>query len=140
VAFPNIGLYHASKWGLEGFTEALAQEVASFGINVTLVEPGGFATDWSGSSAKRADELPAYAAMHEAARERSKNNKPGDPAATSAAILKLVDAENPPLRLFLGSMPLKIARQRYEERLKTWESWSDVSEAAQGNLATAGKV
>ena len=70
VAFPNIGLYHASKWGLEGFTEALAQEVASFGINVTLVEPGGFATDWGGSSAKRAEELPAYAAMHEAANEK----------------------------------------------------------------------
>jgi NAD(P)-dependent dehydrogenase (short-subunit alcohol dehydrogenase family) len=140
VAFPNIGLYHASKWGLEGFTEALAQEVASFGINVTLVEPGGFATDWSGSSAKRAKELPAYAAMHEAARERTKNNKPGEPAATAAAMLKLVDADNPPLRLFLGSMPLQIARQRYAERLKTWESWSDVSEAAQGQLVVAGKA
>ena len=140
VALPNIGLYHASKWGLEGFTEALAQEVAPFGINVTLVEPGGYATDWGGSSAKRAEELPAYAAMHEAARERSKNNKLGEPAATAAAILKLVDAENPPLRLFLGSMPLPIARQRYEERLKTWESWSDVSEAAQGNVAAAGKA
>ncbi len=132
VAFPNIGLYHASKWGLEGFTESLAQEVASFGIKVTLVEPGGFSTDWGGSSAKHADEMPEYAEMHEAAKARRKTMKPGDPNATPAAILKLVDSEKPPLRLFLGTMPLPTARQRYEERLATWESWSEVSVAAQG--------
>ena len=132
VAFPNIGLYHASKWGLEGFTESLAQEVAGFGINVTLVEPGGYSTDWGGSSAKHAKELPAYAEMHAAAIERRKSNKPGDPSATPEAILKLVDAEKPPLRLFLGSMPLPIAQQRYQERLATWEAWSEVSTAAQG--------
>ena len=67
-------------------------------------------------------------------------SKPGEPAATAAAILKLIDTEKPPLRLFLGSMPLPIARQRYDERLPTWESWSDVSEAPQGNLAAAGKA
>ena len=78
--------------------------------------------------------------MRPCTKPRTKNNKPGDPAATAAAILKLVDAEKPPLRLFLGSMPLQIARQRYEERLKTWESWADVSEAAQGNLASAGRA
>src|SRR5690606_34758096 len=53
-AFPNLGAYHASKWALEGFSQALAQEVAEFGIQVTLVEPGAFATDWGGSSARRA--------------------------------------------------------------------------------------
>ncbi len=137
VAFPNIGLYHASKWGLEGFTESLAQEVASFGIKVTLVEPGGYATDWRDVSAKRAKELPAYAAMHAAALERFKSNVQGDPAATAGAMLKLVDAEDPPLRLFLGSMPLTIARQRYKERIETWQAWADVSEAAQGDAALA---
>ncbi len=137
VALPNIGLYHASKWGLEGFTESLAQEVAPFGIKVTLVEPGGFATDWHDVSAARANEHPAYAEMHEKARERSKNMTPGDPDATAAAILKLVDAETPPLRLFLGTSPLPLARERYAQRLATWESWADVSDAAQGNLAAA---
>jgi NAD(P)-dependent dehydrogenase (short-subunit alcohol dehydrogenase family) len=57
-AFPNVGIYHASKWALEGFSQALAQEVASFGVHVTLVEPGGFSTDWAGSSAKHATPCP----------------------------------------------------------------------------------
>src|SRR5438128_12226111 len=65
VAFPTLGAYHASKWALEGMTDALSQEVAGFGIKVTLVEPGGFATDWSGASAIVADAHPAYAALHE---------------------------------------------------------------------------
>src|SRR5271170_5441222 len=64
VAFAGIGMYHASKWGLEGFSEALALEVAEFGINVTLVEPGGFDTDWGGSSAVRADPMEPYADAH----------------------------------------------------------------------------
>ena len=62
-AFAGQGLYHASKWGLEGFSESLSQEVAPFGIKVTLIEPGAFSTDWSGSSAMRAAELPAYDEM-----------------------------------------------------------------------------
>src|SRR6185312_8849845 len=59
-AFPLVGMYHASKWALEGFSQSLAQEVADFGIHVTLIEPGGFTTDWSGDSAKHSPELPAY--------------------------------------------------------------------------------
>ena len=133
AAFANIGLYHASKWALEGISESLSQEVASFGIAVTLVEPGGYATDWAGSSAKRAPEMPAYADMHAAAIERSKNMKRGDPNATSEAILKLVDSEKPPLRLFLGTTGLPMAQKLYADRLKTWESWADVSVSAQGN-------
>src|ERR1700721_3672714 len=58
--FPNVGIYHASKWGLEGFSQALAQEVKEFGINVTLIEPGGFGTDWAGSSAEHSEPIPAY--------------------------------------------------------------------------------
>src|SRR3954452_6840831 len=60
-AFPTVGLYHASKWGLEGFSQSLAQEIAEFGIKVTLVEPVGYATDWAGPSGVRAERLPAYA-------------------------------------------------------------------------------
>src|SRR6476469_5745323 len=69
-AFPNIGMYHASKWALEGLSQALAQEVKGFGIKVTLIEPAGYSTDWSGSSARNAQPLDAYAEAHEASRQR----------------------------------------------------------------------
>jgi NAD(P)-dependent dehydrogenase (short-subunit alcohol dehydrogenase family) len=133
-AFPNVGIYNASKWALEGFSQALSQEVAPFGIHVTLVEPGGFSTDWGGSSAKRATRLPDYAQIHEEADQlRSQRTaKQGDPAASTAAILKVVDAENPPLRVFFGELPLQLAKADYEHRLKTWEEWQPVSIEAQG--------
>jgi len=133
-AFPGVGLYHASKWALEGMSEALAQEVAQFGIHVTLIEPGGFDTDWRGSSAVWADPKPAYAVLREVQHnQRPAGMLPGDPVATSQAILTLVDAPNPPLRIFLGNSPLRIARAAYEQRLKTWEEWDEISQAAQGN-------
>jgi NAD(P)-dependent dehydrogenase (short-subunit alcohol dehydrogenase family) len=131
-AFPNVGIYHASKWGLEGFSQALAQEVKDFGIHVTLIEPGGFSTDWGGSSSRTADELEAYAHMHEAARQRRTNNTPGDPVASAAAVLRVVDADVPPLRCFFGAAPLGIAERDYEGRLATWREWQPVAELAQG--------
>ena len=133
-AFANVGAYHASKWALEGFSQALATEVESFGIHVTLVEPGGFSTDWGGSSSKKATELPAYADAHAAAQKirEQRTSKQGDPQASAAAILKVVDAENPPLRVFFGEAPLQIAKADYESRLKTWEEWQPVSILAQG--------
>jgi NAD(P)-dependent dehydrogenase (short-subunit alcohol dehydrogenase family) len=133
-AFPLVGAYHASKWALEGFSQALAQEVAGFGIHVTLVEPGGFATDWGGSSASRSAEHPAYAELHEQVAEQRKKRvgTPGDPTASAAAVLRLVDAEEPPLRAFLGEAPLSIAKADYESRLATWEQWQDNAVLAQG--------
>lgn len=132
AAFAGLGLYHASKWGLEGFSEALSQEVAPFGIHVTIIEPGGFSTDWSGSSAARATPNHAYDGMREARAKRAGGMKAGDPTATSAAILKVVDAENPPLRLLLGAFATEIIPKVYEQRLKTWAEWTDVSRAADG--------
>lgn len=134
-AFAGIGAYHASKWALEGFSQSLAQEVADFGIRVTIIEPGGFATDWAGPSARRAEPLPAYDAFRVKAEEDRKARStagPGDPVASSAAVLRLVDADEPPLRCFLGTAPLGIARADYEGRLATWEQWQDVAELAQG--------
>ena len=134
TAFQNVGIYHASKWALEGFSQALAQEVESFGIHVTLVEPGGFSTDWSGPSAKRATPLPDYAEAHaEADRRRAQRMPtPGDPTASAKAILKVVDASPPPLRVFFGEKPLELAKADYESRIKLWEEWQPVAELAQG--------
>jgi NAD(P)-dependent dehydrogenase (short-subunit alcohol dehydrogenase family) len=133
-AFPLVGAYHAAKWALEGMSQALAQEVAGFGVHVTLIEPGGFATDWAGSSARHSAELPDYAELHEqtAQARRKRVGTPGDPVASAAAVLKVVDAEEPPLRVFLGSAPLGIATADYESRLATWREWQDVAESAQG--------
>ena len=135
VAFPGLGGYNSSKWALEGLTEALAREVADFGIKVTLVEPGGFATDWSGSSAVRGRQLPAYDPMREAIAAVWRTMTPGDPSATGPALLKIVDAENPPLRVFFGTSPLHLVPQVYAERLKTWEEWAEISVQAQGTAA-----
>ena len=133
-AFRNTGAYHASKWALEGLSQSLAAEVAGFGIKVTLIEPTGYSTDWAGSSAKHATELPAYEPVRrQAAQARAKRFTPGDPAATRDAVLRLVDSPNPPLRLFLGEAPLGIATADYESRLATWREWQPVAAAAQGN-------
>jgi NAD(P)-dependent dehydrogenase (short-subunit alcohol dehydrogenase family) len=133
-AFPTVGLYHASKWGLEGFSQSLAAEVAGFGIKVTLIEPGGYATDWGGSSAVRSSEMPAYAAARAGIASLRGTFKPGDPQATAAAILKVVDAAEPPLRIFLGTTGLPMTRAEYAKRLQVWEQWNDVAVAAQGDV------
>src|SRR6476661_4699210 len=133
-AFPNIGMYHASKWALEGMSQALAQEVADFGIKVTLIEPAGYSTDWSGSSARHATADPAYDGVREKAQQlrASRQGTPGNPVATREAVLKVVDAENPPLRIFFGDSPLRTATKDYESRLATWREWEQVSIAAHG--------
>ena len=133
-AFPSVGAYHASKWALEGLSQALAQEVAQFGIHVTLIEPGGFATDWAGPSAKHSAPLPAYDAYREEVQRlrASRNPTPGDPEASAKAVLEVVDAEEPPLRIFFGDGPLAIATKDYESRLATWRQWEPVSIAAGG--------
>jgi NAD(P)-dependent dehydrogenase (short-subunit alcohol dehydrogenase family) len=132
-AFAGIGMYHASKWGLEGISQALSLEVKDFGIHVTLIEPGGFSTDWAGPSARQAKPLPAYEPIREARAKQRASGKPGDPVASAAAVLKVVDADPPPLRVFFGATPLAIAERDYESRLATWREWQPVAELAQGD-------
>jgi NAD(P)-dependent dehydrogenase (short-subunit alcohol dehydrogenase family) len=105
ATFPSVGGYHASKWALEGLSDALAQEVAGFGTKVTLVEPGNFATGLGGSSAVRAEPLAAYDGVRAAMAADVSGDARRDPAAAGPALLKIVDAENPPLRVFLGAAP-----------------------------------
>ena len=131
-AFPLLGLYHASKWGLEGFTQSLAGEVGRFGIKVTLVEPTGYTTDWAGASSVQASQIPAYDWVRTAREEGWANVRRGDPEATGPAILEIVDAAEPPLRVFFGDGPLEMIKTEYASRIAGWEQWNDLSHRAFG--------
>ncbi|MGW6500885.1 SDR family oxidoreductase [Nonomuraea angiospora] len=131
-AFPTLGGYHASKWALEGLTESLAQEVAGFGIKVTLVEPGGFSTDWAGSSAVHAEPDPAYDGVRAAMAARRGAGNPGNPVTAGSALLTIADADEPPLRVLFGEQPTQLVKALYDQRLRTWADWEHVSLAAQG--------
>ncbi len=134
LAFPILGLYHASKWALEAFSQSLSEELEEFGVKVTIIEPGGYRTDWAGSSAGRSAELPIYDGVRERRFRRlgPVRSQPGDPQATGAAVLELVDSEDPPLRVFFGSSGLEMARREYLGRLENWERWNGLSIRAQG--------
>lgn len=135
VAVPTAGVYEGAKFAIEGMAEALAAEVAGFGIKVTLIEPGPYATNFlDASSLRTAAPMAAYDGVRAALAEMIKPEDMGDPAATAAAILKVVDADNPPLRLMLGSL-LPFVRDVYDQRIRTWEAWDDVARAAKGGQA-----
>lgn len=131
TALPMVGFYCATKWAVEALHESLAQEVKAFGIKVTIVEPGAYATDF-GKTGEIADFLESYAEPRKQFLTHLANVERGDPEATAEAVLKLVDADNPPLRLGLGNSILPRARAAYAERLATWEAWEDISNAAMG--------
>lgn len=131
MTFPGLGGYHASKWAVEGLSDALSQEVAGLGIKVTLVEPGPYATDWAGVSATHAEKNPAYDPVRAALAARQMPAEMyGEPGAVGPAILALVDADKPPLRLFLGVLPTLLVPGAYQARLTEWEQWKSVSVAA----------
>jgi len=130
---PLIGFYCTTKWAVEALHESLAQEVKPFGINVTILEPGAYATDFgSPASRKVSTGMDAYADLRQRMFAHLSTAERGDPEATREAILKLVDTDNPPLRLALGSHLLPGARALYADRIATWEAWEAVSNAAQG--------
>ncbi|MCR8635334.1 SDR family NAD(P)-dependent oxidoreductase [Paenibacillus radicis (ex Xue et al. 2023)] len=133
VAAPLIGFYCASKWAVEALHDSLAQEVKSFGIKVTLLEPGAFATDFgSPMSMKTSTGLEVYAELRNRVSVRLSTEERGDPNATAEAILQIIDAEDPPLRFAVGAGVLPLVRGVYADRLATWETWEAVSNGAQG--------
>ena len=142
IAMPIGGGYHITKWALEALNESLAQEVDGFGIRVTLVEPSAFATRSGGeipdplSDGVQAEANPIYDDFRQSiAGFMKKKMDAGDPAAAAQALLKIVDSENPPLRVFFGAEGYQIVQQVYANRLKTWSDWQDLSvEAAHGKL------
>jgi NAD(P)-dependent dehydrogenase (short-subunit alcohol dehydrogenase family) len=138
MAMPLSGAYSASKWALEALNESLAQEVADFGIKVTVIEPGGFAT----RSGKNPDPLnnghltepnPIYDGLRHRIAAFAGKQPAGDPAAAAQALLKIVDSGNPPLRVLFGLGFYPMLQQVYADRLKTWADWQDLSAEAHGN-------
>jgi len=133
VTMPVIGYYCSSKWAFEAIHESLAAEVKQFGIKVTIIEPGAYATEFgSPESLKFAPGLDVYTDFKSDFVAGLKDQERGDPNATPEALFQVVDAANPPLRFFLGSHNLPAVREAYQERLATWEAWEAVSNAAQG--------
>ncbi len=135
MAFANLGAYHASKWAVEGLTESLVQEVAPFGIKVSMIEPGGYETDWGGTSSVHANPLPEYDFIRKGMMDMAATMPPnfiGNPNGTAVAVLKLVDSPEPPLRLFLGIAPTQMVGDIYAKRLQTWKDWEQVSIEATG--------
>lgn len=130
VGAPGRAAYSAAKWGVEGFSESLAQEMALIGVKVTLLEPGGFRTDFAGRSTSLRDGRTEYdAVVGEAARRQREydGQQPGDPSRAAQAILEVVDMERPPLRLALGSDALVAIERADQARLKELERWRSLS-------------
>jgi len=125
--------YNASKWAFEALHEGLSKELAGLGIKVTIIEPGAYDTDFpSQTSLKVSAGMDVYAGIRGALFAHAAEVELGDPKATLPALLKVIDAENPPLRFFLGTEGLPVARAAYAERLALWEAWETTSNAAQG--------
>ncbi len=132
VTIPFLGLYNASKHAVEGISETLATELKSFGIKVSVVEPNGFSTEWNNASAIRTKAMPEYDQIKATLRSNPDTDFFGKPEATADAIVKLVDADNPPLRLFLGKKAYPWVKRVYQSRFEEWDKWSDVAIAAHG--------
>lgn len=133
VTLPVLGLYNASKFAVEGLSETLAAEVKDFGIKVSLIEPNGYSTDWAGASAFYTQRMPEYDKVKSEFQAGLTSDIFGKPEATVEAVLKLVDSENPPLRLLLGKVANPWVKQVYAGRYAEWDQWSEVSAAAHGH-------
>jgi NAD(P)-dependent dehydrogenase (short-subunit alcohol dehydrogenase family) len=131
VAYPGNSMYHATKWGIEGFVESVAQEVATFGIGMTIVEPGGARTEFRYGGAQVANLTPVYdqTPAHAFLRMLDPKNglAPGDPARMAARIIESVDVEPAPLRMVLGSQALEGTIQTLRKRIEDFEAQTDLA-------------
>lgn len=129
---PGLGAYQTAKFGVEGFSEALASEAAPFGVKVVIVEPGAFRTDWQGSSMEIHSVGPDYeetVGVLNRYRRDNDGTQPGDPARAAEVIIDVVGADDPPRRLLLGGDALALARQAAEARAAETEKWAEVSDS-----------
>ncbi|MEQ1623442.1 MAG: oxidoreductase [Sediminibacterium sp.] len=133
-SFPGVGFYNATKYAVDGLSEALYKEVSPLGIKVTVICPSGFRTDWAGRSAKNTaisiDDYATTAQKNMGDIRAYSGNQPGDPVKAAKAMIQVMETENPPLRLLLGAAALKGARLKLEELRNDFETWADVSEGA----------
>ncbi len=129
VAYAANSMYHATKFGIEGFCESVAQEVAKFGVKVTIVEPGGARTEFRYGSAKVAQLTPEYDHVHGFLNmlDASKGLAPGDPAKMARRIIESVDKPDTPLHMVLGSQALKATIDRLEERVAAYKTQTDLA-------------
>jgi len=134
VSFPGLGYYHATKYAVNGFSEALKKEVEPLGIKVVLVQPSGFRTDWAGRSANDAPstigDYAETAGTNQAAIRGYSGNQPGDPARAAKAIVQAVEADEPPFFFLLGKAALKNARLKLDALKADFDKWADVTEGA----------
>lgn len=131
ITGPMSGIYSASKFALEGFSEALAQEAAHFGIKVSIVEPGGYWTNLYLKMYLTTQKKEYDSFREELAKQNSTESVDSDPKLAAEAIMKLVNSENPPLRLILGSLVYNSAIENAEKRISTWKAWEAVSRSAE---------
>lgn len=130
IGAPGRAAYSAAKWGIEGFSESLAREMALIGVHVTIVEPGGFRTDFAGSSTTLHEGRREYDAVVGATARAQRDydgRQPGDPARAGTALLQLASLDRPPLRLALGSDALEIIAGADRSRLQQLEQWRGLS-------------
>jgi len=133
VTLPVLGIYNASKYAVNGLSETLASEVKDFGIKVSLIEPNGFSTDWSGASAVQTEPTEIYAPIKQAFFESATPDSWGNPESTTGAVLQLIDSENPPLHFLLGKVAYPGVKEVYSQRLAEFEAWKEVSAEAHGH-------
>jgi NAD(P)-dependent dehydrogenase (short-subunit alcohol dehydrogenase family) len=135
AGFGATGYYHATKFAVEGLSESLAAEVAPLGIGVTIVEPGAFRTRWSGPSMKqspiRIDDYAETAGKRREATLATYGTQPGDPARAAEAIVTVLEAEEPPLRLLLGTAALEVARGKLDALRRDFARWEDLSRSTE---------
>ncbi|RKN32175.1 SDR family oxidoreductase [Micromonospora musae] len=135
--FPSTGMYSASKFALEGMSEALAMEAAAFGVTVSIVQPGGYWTDLY-TSMTATTPAEAYGPLRaELERQWAEGSIDSEPRLAAEALLKLVDSDEPPLRLLLGSMVYDLAFDISRRRMETWAGWEQVSRAAEHAVPAA---
>jgi NAD(P)-dependent dehydrogenase (short-subunit alcohol dehydrogenase family) len=131
VGFPGVGYYNATKFAVEGLSEALAKELAPLGIKVLVVEPGPFRTDWAGRSLKKAAlQIPDYAGTAAANVDRiagGSGKQLGDPVRAGEAIIKAVESDDAPLHLVLGKMALDTARTKLDVLRREMDAWEPTS-------------
>lgn len=131
ITLPGLGIYHGSKFALEGISESLAKEVKGLGIHVTAVEPGGFRTDWAGRSMTRGERsIGDYDDVFEPLRQRRQEysgKQLGDPVKAAQVMLKLIATQNPPLHLLLGSDAVKLVGEKLAFLQQEFSEWEAVS-------------